>query len=375
MRVDQLLNGMYRDDAIASEARTLQNFLLDWGYESEIYSNYKHTCPNSKKIALPHDDYEPRDPSDVMIYHYSLYSEVTDFYKTLDPVHRVIRYHNITPHEFWEDYNEDLAKELKVGREELPALATVTERAYGVSEYNRRELEVAGFRNTEELPLFMEWERFGKQGDSHILKTYRDGRTNLLYVGRVVPNKCFEDLLRIFNYYNHYLDMDSRLILCGSWGSSPKYYEFLKGFIEMLQLDGVVFAGPVNDRQLRSFYETASVYVSMSEHEGFCAPLVEAMHFEIPIVAYASSAIPHTLGGSGVLVKQKNFMLVAELIHEIVNSPSLRKTIVERQKERLKAFTSEALKRRWENSLRPYLESVAKGAREPISASKRGTHP
>jgi glycosyltransferase involved in cell wall biosynthesis len=131
---------------------------------------------------------------------------------------------------------------------------------------------------------------------------------------------------------------DSRLVLVGSARGLGTYAEYLHELVEKLRLTDVLFAGHVNAAQLAAYYASASVYLSMSEHEGFGVPLLESMFFGVPIVAYKATAVPETLGDAGVLITVKEHAATAELIGLLVEDQELRKRVIARQKARLAVF-------------------------------------
>jgi glycosyltransferase involved in cell wall biosynthesis len=186
-----------------------------------------------------------------------------------------------------------------------------------------------------------------------VLKSLGD-KLNVLSVGRLVPNKRFEDLILTFSYLKEFVRPDARLYLVGSTQKMDLYLEFLQTLMTRLDLSDVVFAGHVSTPQLVAYYRCASVYLSMSEHEGFGVPLLESMHFEVPVVAYKAAAVPETLGNSGVLITAKNHAAVAELIGLLVEDRDLREKITARQRERLRDF----LPAKAEERLRRLLESL-----------------
>jgi glycosyltransferase involved in cell wall biosynthesis len=232
-------------------------------------------------------------------------------------------------------------------------LARVTDLALGVSEFNRQELEAAGFRRTGVLPILLDWAAYAHPPVRSLLERYRAG-TTLLYVGRVAPNKRIDDLIKAFYFYRR-LDAASRLLVVGSAVDTEGYLAGCQKLAAELGVaDAVVFTGSVSQAELCTYYRLASVYLSMSEHEGFGVPLVEAMHFGLPIVAYAAAGIPGTLGGAGLPVAEKDFPTVAELIHQVVIEPVLRDAVVAGQRERLKAFDREVIG----HQLRAHLDSL-----------------
>ena len=124
---------------------------------------------------------------------------------------------------------------------------------------------------------------------------------------------------------------------------------------ELGLLDHVVFAGGVSQAELCTYYRLASAYLCLSEHEGFCVPLLEAMHFEVPVIAYAATGVPGTMGEAGLLVQEKDFPAIAELTHRAVHDPAVRAAVVAGQRARLRAFDTEAIGA----ILREHLETLA----------------
>jgi glycosyltransferase involved in cell wall biosynthesis len=192
-----------------------------------------------------------------------------------------------------------------------------------------------------------------------VRRLYGDGRTNLLFVGRIIPNKAIEDLLRLFAVYQRSIDPASRLLLVGDhWGYEP-YLLRLEELARALALEDVVFTGQVEDDELRAYYAVASAYVSMSEHEGFGVPLLEAMLMDVPVLAYRAAAVPDTLGAAGLQFSEKRLPEVAELAHALASDLELRRAVLAGQRRRLAAFAPESV----EGSLRLHLESLGSGGR------------
>jgi len=158
-------------------------------------------------------------------------------------------------------------------------------------------------------------------------------------VGRISPNKKHENIIRAFAHYKKHVNSKSRLIFVGSDKGTEKYSECLKKYTEQLCVDDVIFVGHTDFPSLLAYYRIADIFLCMSEHEGFCVPLVEAMFFDVPIVAYNSSAIADTLSGSGVLIDETNPVLVSNVIDRIVNDAELKSAIIKGQRDRLADFS------------------------------------
>ncbi|MEZ5419006.1 MAG: glycosyltransferase [Vicinamibacterales bacterium] len=227
----------------------------------------------------------------------------------------------------------------QLGQAEVATLAGRTDVALGDSNYSRR-MRGVGFTSTGVFPIAIDVERITRTRMTALEKVLTDGPLNCLFVGRIVPNKKIEDHIRLAEVYKRYVDVNYRFIFVGKTDGVPRYYNTVRALIAEFQMpaDRFWFTGPVPDEDLAAFYRTASVYVSLSEHEGFCVPLLEAMAADVPVLAYASTAIPDTLGGAGVQFQPKDLELAAELLGELAYNPQLRAEVIRGQRRRLADF-------------------------------------
>jgi glycosyltransferase involved in cell wall biosynthesis len=248
-----------------------------------------------------------------------------------------------------------LARQVEEGRAQLPGFAARSELGLGVSEWNRRELEAAGFPRTAVFPIFPRLRPEGGPGRPALRGLYRDGRTNLLFVGRVICNKKIEDLLRAFAVYQRHLDRRSRLLVVGDTRGYEAYYLPLERLVRELRLSDVVFTGQVEEEELRELYEVADAFVSLSEHEGFCVPLLEAMAFGVPVLAYDAGAVAETLRGGSVLLKDKRPEVVAEAVHAVVKDAALRQAVLATQERTLRLAREASTGERLLRALAPVL--------------------
>ncbi len=338
-------------DAISNYALELRKLFRSWGCQSDIFVRPENTDDRSRTVCRPLDEHRLySSPDNILIYHFSIGSDATRYFRSA-PDRKVIIYHNITPARYFAVLLPETAAFLREGRRQLKELAGVTELALGVSEYNRRELEEAGFSRTGVVPLTNDWSTLDGSPSRKVLLAHRGARDNLLFVGRIVPNKRFEDLLRVFYYYKNLLKPESKLFLVGFTRGSETYLQYLRAIIQELELRDVVFTGHVTNAELLAYYRLASVYLCLSEHEGFCMPLMEAMHFGIPVLAYAAGAVPDTLAGAGVLIKEKNYPEIAEMAALLCEAAGFRDKIVQGQRRRVEEFRSISL----ENKLKEYI--------------------
>jgi glycosyltransferase involved in cell wall biosynthesis len=350
MEIHQILPTISPGDAIGNDVIEIRSILRKWGYKSDVYAKNIH--PEMSKIAKKYTTYKKISSEDnILIFHFSIGSEVSDFVKTL-PDRKILIYHNITPHKYFIGINDYLAILLKNGRNELRSYSNITDLALGDSEYNRLELQELRFENTGVLPILVDFEKYNNPNHK-LLERYEDDYINILFVGQISPQKRQEDVIKAYYYYKC-INPKSRLFLVGNYEVSERYYKQLQELIRRLKLKDVHITGMVDFKDMISYYRLADVFLCMSEHEGFCVPLLESMFFDIPIIAYNSTAIPYTLGKAGILVNEKNYEEFAEMINLLVEDTELRSKIIEKQNERLKEFDKEKM----ENTLREIIKDV-----------------
>jgi len=328
-RVHQLLAALAYGDAISNEALAIQRHLRGAGFESDIFAEHVH--PRMTHLARPLTDYgEVSSPETVCLFHFSIGSAAARLIHAA-PDRLVSIYHNITPAEWFVDFHPHLAGLCYHGRRELAAFAARTELALGDSEYNRKELEAAGYARTGVLPIVLDLDSYRQAASPVVRRLYDDGRTNIVFVGRVIPNKKIDDLIRVFAIYQKLFDRNSRLLLVGDTRGHEKYHDRLQELVRARGAEEVVFTGQVDDDDLRACYAAADLFLCLSEHEGFCVPLLEAMAFGVPVIAYDTGAVRETLRGGGVLLKDKAPADVAALVHRVLTDGPLRARVLETQ--------------------------------------------
>jgi glycosyltransferase involved in cell wall biosynthesis len=321
-RIAQAVPSFSVGDAIGNDALALRESLRRRGVTSEIFARAVH--PDLRHESRPWPEYAGVDaPGNVCLFHFSIGTPLADEFPHVS-ARRVLVYHNITPPAFARGISPAMEHECSLGREQLRRLAACTELAITVSEYNRRELEEAGFARTAVVPIIVDFADHDRQEPApEILSRWRDGRTNILHVGRFAPNKRLEEAVRVYHCYRR-LDPHSRLLLVGSSAGLENYAAGVRDLALRLGEPEVRCIGHVGFRQLCTFYRVADIYLTMSEHEGFCVPLLEAMHYGVPIVARAAGAIPETLGGAGLLVEGGRHAEAAEAMHLAVKDRAVR---------------------------------------------------
>jgi|AGTN01.3.fsa_nt_gi Glycosyltransferase len=342
MRVFQVAPALDVNDAVSNEIININRYLKAFGLDARIFA--LHTAPLLESYVSPAGSLaDSVDQDTVIIYHYSLHSPISDMLKVLKNNRKMLIYHNVTPPEFFIAYDSSLYRLCLEGRERLKEMAEDYDLACGDSEYNRRELEQAGFARTGIIPLVIDFTRFGRANRQLLERLSEDGTTNIIFTGRLSPNKKQDDIIRSFYYYNKYINGNSRLYLVGREQVS-RYVSELKTLTRSLQLgDRVIMTGAVSDSDLTAYYQGSHCFVCMSEHEGFCAPLLEAMSFRLPVIAYNSSGVSDTLGSAGVLINRKRYAEIAEMINLLNGDEALREQILSGQDERLQDFSMEKI--------------------------------
>ncbi len=337
--IHQFLPVLDRGDAIGNYTMEIQNLLRHKGFRSEIF--VWRAGKGQKKYCRHYFQHKKfSSAANIMIYHFSVCCPITSYFSEA-PDRKIIIYHNITPKEFFIGVSDEVYYITKSGRKEIGSLKDKVELALCDSEFNRQELLSIGYKNVVVSPVMLNFGKLDASPDATVTSKYKDDWVNFLFVGRIAPNKKQEDLIRIFYYYKKYINEKSRLFIVGVSDQVPQYQTILENLVARLGLKDVIFAGRVNDNQLVAYYQLTDIFLCMSEHEGFCVPLIEAMHFQKPIVSYNSTAIADTLGNSGVVFSTKNHQEVAEMTELVLRDEELKRQIIAKQNERLKYFRRE----------------------------------
>ena len=338
MRIHQWVPAAHRGDAIGDSARAVRGMLRGMGHESDIFAL---TIDDDLRGDVLPFTAPAAARGDVTIFHFALPSPMSEAFASLDGA-KILQYHNITPAAFFAPYDPGLFRLAALGRRELATLAGRVDLALGDSEFNRQELASLGFQRTGVMPIAVNTARITDAPRRPALeRILNDGLINILFVGRIVPNKKIEDHIRLAEMYKRYIDSYYRFIFVGRYDGLPRYYSQVRALIEQYEMlpDRFWFTGPVPDEDLAAFYRWSDAYVSLSEHEGFCVPLVEAMAADVPIVAYAAGAVPETLGGAGLLFAPKDLEVAAELLGSVVYDHEVRARVLDGQRRRLQDFS------------------------------------
>jgi len=328
-RIHQVLATLGYGDAIGHEVLGIQRVLRAAGYESDIFVETA-----DKRVESMTRDYrelvDASDPDNLFLHHFSIGSKASRTAFAL-PDRMALIYHNITPPEYFVGVHRRLARQCFRGRRELHAYVDRCDLALGDSEFNRQDLEGLGFPRTAVLPVVPGFSHLDREPNWLVARDFDDGWINILFVGRVIPNKKIDDLIRFFHAYHTVFNPRSRLLIVGAQSGFERYLASLHQLAASLGAANVEFIGHVSDEELVAFYEVADLFLCASEHEGFCVPLVEAFYMEVPVIAYAATAVPATMDGAGVLFETKEPLEVARLMDAIIADRGLQDRIVQGQ--------------------------------------------
>ncbi len=328
-RVHQILATLGYGDAIGNEVLGIHRALRGAGYDSEII--VETADPRLEHLTTDYRDIVGHvDADDLLIHHFSLGSRASRTAFAL-PCRMALIYHNITPPEYFLGVHPQLVRQCYHGRRELTAYRDRCDIALGDSEFNRQELDALGFSPTDVLHVVPDFSHLSGLPDRRVIDAYDDACTNILFVGRMIPNKRPDDVIRFFHAYKTQYDPSARLILAGSYGGFERYMMQLRALVAALGVQDVHILGQVTNEALTALYDVADLFLCASEHEGFCVPLIEAFHKRVPVLAYASTAVPATMDGGGVLYDHKDPSRVAALMHAMVANHDLTDGIVAAQ--------------------------------------------
>lgn len=332
-------------DAISNHVFALAKYAREWGHESHTYAI--ETRPGIAGEVEPYRRmFRAVKRGDLLVLHFSMGRDVFDDLVKLD-ARRVLVYHNITPPRFFAGINPHAAVHTQLGLRQLASLAPRIDLAVGVSEFNRRDLENAGYANTARVPILIDWPAYDVAPDAAVTAAWSTKPTTLLFVGRIAPHKRQDELIRLIAYYRRCIDPNAELVLVGSYRDQPQYFERLLALARTLGVEDVVtFAGSVSLAELVAYYGVATCFVSLSEHEGFAVPLLEAMRFHRPIVALDAGAVGETLQDAGIRLPDLDVTEAAEAVALLIEREDLRRAFDAAGQRRLADFATDAVARR-----------------------------
>lgn len=340
--VHQFLPSLGFRDAVGNHTLTSQAVLDRAGIGGGVWAEDVH--PEHRSRAKSYAGYErqrsARKGGNAILYQHSTGSRgmVEFVLERREPL--AVYYHNITPAEFFEPFDAGAAASLARGREELKLVAGRARTAMANSAYSAAELRELSDVDVAVVPPYLP-PGLDARPDASLTRWLRRTKrgTDVLFVGRVVPNKGHLHLLRTFAALRDTIDPGARLFVVGVWGPEA-YMHRVFALRDRLGTDGVVFTGSISEPQLAAYYAESDVFVCCSQHEGFGLPLIEAMRAGLPVVAYDAGAVAETLGDAGICSRTLEAPVLAELTARAAAEP-LRSQLVARQHERVREIESQ----------------------------------
>ncbi len=317
--------------AVGAHTLMVRDVLRAAGHDSEVFASEIEPAWADRGGLLLRD---ARARADVIVYQMAIGSIVADaVLARTEPI--VVNHHNLTPMRYIAGWQPVAAHGVVWGRGQLRELAERARLGIADSGYNERDLIESGFTRTTVVPILLDLSTLDVETAAEPKRT---AAVTWLFVGRLAPNKAQHDIVKAFAAYRRFHNPDARLHLVGG-GREEGYARTLGRFIHALGLDdAVTLTGGVSPAELVAYYRAADVFVVCSEHEGFCVPLLEAMHHRVPIVAFASTAVPETLGDAGLLLDVKDPCTVAAAVDRVVTDAPLRKQLVDAGAHRVREF-------------------------------------
>ncbi|NNN20326.1 MAG: glycosyltransferase [Acidimicrobiaceae bacterium] len=341
LRIDQLLPSFAPMDAIGYHALKMQELIRSLGIRSEIYADEIKGELQGRAQPFATFARSRYRPHRYLIYQTSTGSPIANhLINRREPI--LLNYHNITPKEILGRWDIGIGMVVGAGIKQLSVLREKIIGAISVSEYNRWCLKQEGI--TKNSLVAVPFIPLAQQSIDSFENRKANSCSNWLFVGRIAPNKAQHDIIKAFSAYLTGWDHDATLTLVGSI-SSQKYADTLEQLITSLGIqENVQITGPVGDAELERHYRKATVFVCLSDHEGFGFPIIEALNHSLPVVAFAQAAIPETLGTSGILISSKDPLHVAASVAMIERGNQLTNDIRERAKLTVARYTPEAAK-------------------------------
>ena len=347
--IHQVLPAAAPGDAVTGQAFAWQALLAEWGRSGEIVAEHVHPDMMGAVQRLDRAGRRMVNAGGLLL-RYALWSATAEAaLRAGGPV--ALGYHNITPGELLRDFNPGLADLCDRGRAALPRFAGKIDTLVADSTFNAAELRDAGLGEATVVPLLLEL-------PPEVLRRSPNREPVVVTVGRIVPNKRLEDVVKAFALYQRRHAPEASLVIVGSDVGFESYHHALEVLIARIGVQSVFFTGAISSEARDAWYLRADVYLSMSVHEGFCAPLIEALAHGVPVVARAAGAVPETLGGAGVVLDEADYPVVAEALHELASSPPTRNALYDAADRRLAELRPDVLAPRIRSALGPLLKNV-----------------
>jgi glycosyltransferase involved in cell wall biosynthesis len=364
--VHQFIPSYVANTAIGTHTREVARVLRSMGIRTHAYVGEARGVPSSEHSAFRSYRGPIGGEPTWLLYQLSTGSAIADaLHERPEPL--IVNYHNITPVDFLRTWEPLVARELAAGRDQLRRLAGRSSLAIADSSFNQAEMRDEGYQPTVVVPVLVDLAQLGAEVDRAALEALNGAKArgggDWLFVGRIAPNKRQDRLISALGAYRALYDPKARLHLVGG-SSSDAYLRALQAFAARLGLrDAVTFHGAIAQTQLVAHYRSADVFVCLSEHEGFCVPLLEAMWHRVPIVALGTTAVPETVGPAGIVLpwlggRQPAAAFVAAAVHRLVSDSEVASRLVAAGEARAAALAIEVTSERFRKAISSVVEAA-----------------
>jgi glycosyltransferase involved in cell wall biosynthesis len=316
-------------EAVTQHMLFIREALAEAGIGGKIFSVQRKNLPQGKVQAWSLDS---AWDCDLLLIHHSQYNPELKKLLSIE-VPKAVIYHSQPPASFF-FHDPDAKNNFEKGRNQLAVIKRKGLAALGVSEFAVSELVGMGFKNTGVIPLMHLESQPVLTGSLE-----KNEPKHLLFVGKLAPHKKQSLLIETFYHLRKELPPHSQLHLVGT--GDPLYTKYLRLLIKQLGLSqSVILTGKLTDSNLSEYYTLADAFICMSEYEGFCIPVVEAMRAQVPVFYRSLTGIKETMGGAGVELLTNDPIQNALILKQFLNSPNALKAVLAKQQMRLKSLSS-----------------------------------
>lgn len=361
MRVFHYCPSITERDAIGYSTTRLHRALLTCGVESYLVcdQNSLARAPAGTLVVQQLVDLVP-NKRDVIIFHYS-FSDLNADVICLLRAKIVLVYHNITPGHFFRDQGlVGLADACDAGRAALPAIVERADVCIGDSDYNRLDFPLASNRVDHTVPVFYNDRFFRPTAVEHerFLRSSSNDSVNLTFIGRLVPNKRIDNVIRVAGAIKNTIGMRPNLRIFGKiWDRD--YFRYLENIVLDLGLESnVTFEVNQPGAELRAALASSDAFVCMSEHEGFMVPLLESFTAGCPVVGMMSTAVTETCGAAGAMLKTPDIEAVAGMTVALKQDRESRMALIRAQSRRAQAFAEGRTWNKWRMILEDFVPQL-----------------
>lgn len=344
--IHQIAAGFAAGDAISLEAVAIRDLCRALGVVSEIFVPAERIAPDCRAAVRPLEEYRP-GPGEGLIFHYSIQSPATEAFRR-SPARKAVVYHNVTPAEYFRAFDAALAAQLAAARDELAEVARDADAVWADSAFNAAEVAALGAKNVKVLPLLFSAGAFDVPADPVVRQGLSGPSKKILFVGRMAPNKCVEELIEAFAWYHKRIERRSELILVGSERSCPRYFAMLRMFAAELDLMSASFVRYASPAGLVAYYEAADLFATTSRHEGYCLPVVEAMYKGVPVLARSVGGVPEAMDGAGATFDEAGPQELACLMQRMTSDSRLRGEVLASQQARIRRLLDRPVRQEFE---------------------------